>query len=269
MSAAVLVPALAATLFGSGAPAADGYVASASAPSIWVVGQPFIVELELRAMGEGAVEVPCWLLSPAGWLVDRKPLTKRASKAEFLMQPGQTLVTEVDLTASLSERFGDKPKDFRIQFAEADGEPTEVIALRPAAEAPTFDGLTDDQLDDFHVVLETSGGTIWLELWPDVAPNHVRNFLDLAGSKFYDGSAFHRVIPGFMVQGGQSKEGTPAPRKLEAEFNSRKHTAGVLSAARLGNDINSATSEFFLVHETSPHLDGNYTPFGQVVSGMD
>ena len=97
----------------------------------------------------------------------------------------------------------------------------------------------------------------------------MRSFLDLANTGFYDGSPFHRVIAGFMIQGGRSAKGEPAPRKLAAEFNDRLHEPGVLSMARLGNDVDSATSEFFIVHARSPHLDRNYTAFGKVVSGFE
>ncbi len=106
-------------------------------------------------------------------------------------------------------------------------------------------------------------------MWADVAPNHVRNFLDLASDGFYDGSPFYRVIPTFMIQGGRAVSGENPPRKLDAEFSSRKHEAGGLSAARLPGDINSATSEFFIVHKRTPSLDGQYTAFGQAIVGMD
>ena len=112
-------------------------------------------------------------------------------------------------------------------------------------------------------------GVIWLELWPDVAPNHVRNFLDLAYIGFYDGTLFHRVIPSFMIQGGQAKQGSTAPRTLDAEFSTKRHVPGVLAAARQGHDINSASSEFFIVHGASPHLDGQYSAFGKVIEGLE
>lgn len=121
-------------------------------------------------------------------------------------------------------------------------------------------------------------GTIILELFPDKAPKHVRNFDSLVAAKFYDGCAFHRVIPGFMIQGGDPNSkngprgtwgmGAPGQTKIPAEFNDIKHTKGILSAART-QDPNSATSQFFLMHGTSPHLDGQYTVYGRAIEGLE
>ena len=94
---------------------------------------------------------------------------------------------------------------------------------------------------------------------------------DSAYTGFYDGVVFHRVIPGFMIQGGDptgTGQGN-GPRQLKAEFTDAKHVRGVVSAARLGHDVNSASCQFFIVHNTSSHLDGSYSAFGKVVSGMD
>lgn len=125
---------------------------------------------------------------------------------------------------------------------------------------------------------ETELGTIVLELFPDVAPKHVKNFDSLVAAKFYDGVAFHRVIPNFMIQGGDpnSKDkpretwgmGAPGQTKVPAEFNKIKHDRGILSAART-SDPNSATSQFFIMHKAAPHLDGQYTAYGKVVSGIE
>jgi len=126
-------------------------------------------------------------------------------------------------------------------------------------------------------ILETNHGVIRLKFFPDVAPGHVENFKNLAREGFYDGTRFHRVIPGFMIQGGDPNtrdkprelHGTGGPaHRLKAEFNQIPHTPGILSAART-SDPNSAGSQFFLMHETSPHLDGQYTVYGQVIEGMD
>ena len=126
-------------------------------------------------------------------------------------------------------------------------------------------------------VLQTNLGRIVLKFFPDVAPNHVQNFKDLARSGFYDGTKFHRVIPGFMIQGGdpnsrsddRSTHGMGGPaHSVKAEFNSTKHVRGILSAAR-SQHPDSAGSQFFLMVANSPHLDGQYTAYGQVVEGMD
>jgi cyclophilin family peptidyl-prolyl cis-trans isomerase len=121
-------------------------------------------------------------------------------------------------------------------------------------------------------------GDIEIELFPKVAPKHVHNFDSLVAIKFYDGTAFHRVIPGFMIQGGDpnSKDkpkstwgfGDPSQTKVPAEFNDTKHVRGIISAAR-SQDPNSATSQFFIMHADAPHLDHQYTAYGKVVSGMD
>lgn len=126
-------------------------------------------------------------------------------------------------------------------------------------------------------IIHTNLGDISLEFLPDKAPNHVQAFIQRAQDGFYDGTLFHRVIPGFMVQGGdpnsrledRSMHGTGGPaERLKAEFNDTKHTRDVLSAART-SDPDSAGSQFFLMVADSPHLDGQYTAYGRVTSGMD
>jgi peptidyl-prolyl cis-trans isomerase B (cyclophilin B) len=123
-----------------------------------------------------------------------------------------------------------------------------------------------------QVKITTSEGELTLELWNDVAPGHTENFLKLVGQGFYDGLAFHRVIPGFMIQGGCPKgDGTGGPGwHIKAEFNDREHQPGVLSMAR-SQDPDSAGSQFFicLTRENCQHLDGQYTAFGKIVDGMD
>ncbi len=126
-------------------------------------------------------------------------------------------------------------------------------------------------------VIETVHGTIKLEFFEDKAPGHVKNFKDLAGKGFYDGTIFHRVIPGFMIQGGdpnsksdnRSTHGTGGPGyTIDAEFNDVKHERGVLSMAR-SQDPNSAGSQFYICVKDSFFLDGQYTAFGRVIEGMD
>ena len=126
-------------------------------------------------------------------------------------------------------------------------------------------------------VIETSLGNIEFELLEDVAPGHVQNFKDLANSDFYNGTIFHRVIPGFMVQGGdpntksddRSSHGMGGPgHTINAEFNEEPHVRGIISLAR-SQDPDSAGSQFFVVVKDSDFLDGQYTAFGRVISGMD
>ena len=125
--------------------------------------------------------------------------------------------------------------------------------------------------------LHTSMGTIVIGFYPDTAPEHVKNFIELSKSGFYDGTTFHRVMPGFMIQGGDpnSKDDDPAndgigdgPRQLKAEFSDISHKRGIVSMAR-GPHINSASCQFFIVQKDSTFLDNQYSVFGYVIEGMD
>jgi len=124
------------------------------------------------------------------------------------------------------------------------------------------------------IVME-NGDIIKIELYPHIAPNTVNNFIDLINKGFYDNLTFHRVIPGFMIQGGDAHgNGTGGPGySIRGEFNSNgfknslKHERGIISMARAGNP-NSAGSQFFIMVEDAPHLDGQYAAFGKVIEGM-
>ncbi len=126
-------------------------------------------------------------------------------------------------------------------------------------------------------VIETKFGNIELKFFPEVAPNHVNNFIELAKKGFYDGTTFHRVIPGFMIQGGdpnsknpdKSTHGIGGPGyTIKAEFNDKPHKKGTLSMARAQHP-DSAGSQFFICVADAPSLDRKYTVFGEVVSGME
>jgi cyclophilin family peptidyl-prolyl cis-trans isomerase len=127
-----------------------------------------------------------------------------------------------------------------------------------------------DPKKTYTATLDTTEGTITIQLDPKVAPNHVNSFVFLAREGFYDGLIFHRVIPDFMIQGGDpTGTGTGGPGyNVKAEFNSTRHEPGVLSMAR-SNDPNSAGSQFFITHGDASFLDNQYTAFGKVTSGMD
>ena len=136
---------------------------------------------------------------------------------------------------------------------------------------------SDNMSDRQIAVIETNFGTIVIQLFPDVAPGHVENFVKLAQDGFYDGTTFHRVIPGFMIQGGdpnskdddRSNDGQGGPGyTINAEFSDKPHKRGILSMAR-AQDPNSAGSQFFIVVADSNFLDGQYTVFGEVIEGMD
>jgi peptidyl-prolyl cis-trans isomerase B (cyclophilin B) len=127
-------------------------------------------------------------------------------------------------------------------------------------------------------VIKTSEGEMVAEFWSDVAPNTVENFKKLAKSNFYDGTSFHRIVKGFMIQGGdpltkdvanEARFGTGDPGyKIKAEFNKKSHEPGVLSMAR-SSDPDSAGSQFFICLGSPKFLDGQYTAFGKVIKGMD
>ena len=128
-------------------------------------------------------------------------------------------------------------------------------------------------------VIKTTLGTIVFEFLPDVAPKMIENFKSLAQSGFYDGILFHRVIPGFMIQGGDPDSKNPnvkvlgggdGPRKMPAEFTTKySHIRGIVSTARLGNDPNSGSSQFFIMQKDNTSLDNKYTIFGRVLEGLD
>ena len=126
-------------------------------------------------------------------------------------------------------------------------------------------------------IIETNHGKIVLNLLPDNAPETVRSFIKLVESKFYDGTLFHRVIPGFMIQGGDPNSKQPDKSKwgmggpgynLKAEFNSRSHLRGIVSMAR-STDPDSAGSQFFIVTTDSTFLDNQYTVFAEVIEGIE
>jgi peptidyl-prolyl cis-trans isomerase B (cyclophilin B) len=167
--------------------------------------------------------------------------------------------------------------------ADANNRPNERLEIvsvtireKPAVGPEPFSTESVAELAAYRAVIETSLGNITVEFFPDKAPAHVRNFLRLASLGIYEGTAFHRVVPGFVIQGGYMGSRTSpmdeaqskAIHTLAPEFNDTLHDRGILSMAR-GEDPASATSSFFIVTGRSTALDGKYTAFGRVVSGMD
>ena len=133
------------------------------------------------------------------------------------------------------------------------------------------------KMEETKAVIDTKFGKIELKFFPEVAPNHVNNFIELAKKGFYDGTTFHRVIPGFMIQGGDPNSKDPDRKRhgmggpgytVKAEFNPTPHKRGILSMARSA-DPDSAGSQFFICVADAPFLDRQYTAFGQVTSGME
>jgi cyclophilin family peptidyl-prolyl cis-trans isomerase len=167
--------------------------------------------------------------------------------------------------------------------ASQDNVPAERIEIRkayirdtPAPEPEPFVNETAEELSKHRVVIETSMGNMTVELFADRAPTHVRSFLRMAAVGVYDGTAFHRVAPGFVIQGGFLPTRREALEErqmsyvqaLQPEFNPTPHDRGILSMAH-GDDPASATSSFFIVLARNQGLDNQYTVFGRVVDGLD
>jgi len=164
---------------------------------------------------------------------------------------------------------------------DADGKPSDRIVITdvairdaPPPEPEPFSTETAADLARYHAVLETSLGPITVAFFPDKAPEHVRNFLRLAQSGVFDGTAFHRVVRGFVIQTGALNTRGPLTDKqrkdvhtLKPEFSDTPHVKGILSMAR-GDDPASATTSFFIVTGNASSLDGKYSVFGQVVDGL-
>lgn len=160
--------------------------------------------------------------------------------------------------------------------------PEQPAAEDTAAQEPTTPGeealyTSDEKVTGNEVaVIKTSKGVIKFKFYPKDAPNHVASFIELSRKGFYDGTTFHRVVPGFVVQGGdpysktgEGPVGTGGPGyRLKAEFNSQKHLEGTVAMAR-SQDPDSAGSQFYICLAPQPSLDGQYTVFGQVTEGMD
>ena len=254
-----------------------------SAPTVWVEGQPFVVTLEVEG-GRTASSIATWLLTPSAFTLDGKPLTQRDDQPSLPLPAGARLQFTYDLSPALrpaleassasatASAASPMSRRLKLDYAPgyAQGEPILVDWYSLADQRLDWLSMPLEKLNTFGVVLETRHGPMVFELWPDVAPNHVRNFLDLVGAGFYDGTIFHRVIPGFMIQGG-SPDGSPTgrgPRTVDLEPSTRPHIAGVLSMAR-SQDKNSATSQFFVMHGASPKLDGEYSAFGKLLHGSE
>lgn len=147
---------------------------------------------------------------------------------------------------------------------------------RPPPEVPPFEGAPIQELARFHATIQTNFGALTLEFFPDSAPEHVRRFLRLARWGLYDGTKFHRIVPGFVVQGGSlAYRAEAVPEKyqsfitpLKAEFSRRKHVRGTVSMAR-SEDEDSGLDSFFIVLDEQPALDGQYSVFGRLIEGWE
>ncbi|MCP3916514.1 MAG: peptidylprolyl isomerase [bacterium] len=257
--------------------AVDDPQVSFEALDLFIEGEPYPVKIGIEAPAGGA-GLPAWMLTAAAFTLDGEALGERA-ESKLTLLPGQKIEVTFDLAPALLESPAFERKKFRLGF-DAVKEPRDVLYLEAAQRGINFMELPKAQLGEYDVILRTSAGDIWLEMWPTVAPNHVRNFLDLAYTGYYDDNQFHRAVPGFMIQGGSTSPGRAAPRRLDAEFSAKRHVPGILSMARLPSDtqdengnivsaVNSATCEFFVMHGVTPFLDGKYTAFGEVVTGTE
>ena len=173
-------------------------------------------------------------------------------------------------------RISETPVDAEGRAAERVVVRRVTVRDKPPPEVPPFTAETDAELAAFRAVLDTTHGRIAVDVYPDRAPNHVRNFLRLVEAGVYDGIAFHRVVPGFVIQSGHlptrreplTDRQQRFVRNLQPEFNDTPHVRGIVSMARL-DDPASASTSFFIVTGPAPALDGVYTVFGVVAAGLD
>ena len=173
-------------------------------------------------------------------------------------------------------RISETPVDAGGRAAERVVVRRVTVRDKPPPEIPPFTAETDAELAAFRAVLDTTHGRIAVDVYPDRAPNHVRNFLRLVDAGVYDGIAFHRVVPGFVIQSGHlptrreplTDRQQRFVRNLQPEFNDTPHVRGIVSMARL-DDPASASTSFFIVTGPAPALDGVYTVFGVVAAGLD
>jgi peptidyl-prolyl cis-trans isomerase B (cyclophilin B) len=172
-------------------------------------------------------------------------------------------------------------RDFRRDWFRASGALVLLLFLtsgvRGEPKHKIFSPEEVKKLSETKAIIETKFGNMELRFFPEIAPNHVNNFIELAKKGFYDGTTFHRVIPGFMIQGGDPNSKNPdrpshgmggPGHTVKAEFNNKPHKRGVLSMARAGHP-DSAGSQFFICVADASFLNGKYSVFGEVVSGMD
>ncbi len=255
------------------------------APSVFVGGSKFEVTIEITAP-EGGAKLANWMLSPAAFTIDGLPYPEKRDTTPINLPAGFSVSGKIDLSPTLKAT-----RDFELglspEIAKAAAQKIQFVEAAP--KGLDFMSMPVGELSNWNVMLITTSGNLRLEFWPEVAPNHVHNFLDLAYTGFYDGVKFHRVMPGFMIQGGDpnTKDKDPStwgsgngPRTLKAEFNEKKHVRGVLSMARAGHPNyardpehdpmkDSASCQFFICHASSPQLDHGYTAFGMLVEGYD
>jgi len=241
----------------------------AEIPERWVLGQEFRVTLSYDG-GEQGLELLAWQLTPAAFEIDGQAIAPRENHACLRLAAGDRFELSLDLADWL-------PADGGFDLGLGETAHQHVRVLQPVKSGLDFLGMQPAELAEYRVLMDTNRGELFFELWPEIAPQHVRNWLDLVAVGFYDGLLFHRVSPSFMIQGGCPNTRTDrrdlwglgaGPRKIPLEVSTRKHLKGVLSMAR-GPQPDSASSQFFVITRDSPQLDGQYSAFGKLLSGYD
>jgi cyclophilin family peptidyl-prolyl cis-trans isomerase len=249
-------------------PAGPGFTTSWEGGDSYIAGGAYEVTISVDVDATEPSDVPSWSLNSSAFKLNGKALGKRANN-KLTLDPGTHLTATFDLGPALVE--AGVGEAFELSFAEGEARKIEIFKAAPAG--LTFmdpSSVPDGDLANYRVLMHTNQGDMLMEMYPHLAPNHVRNFLDLNYTGYYDNVIFHRVIPTFMIQGGD-KSGTgagPGRRQLNAEFSTEKHVRGILSMARTP-DVNSASAQFFVMHAAYPSLDGQYSIFGKLISGYD
>jgi cyclophilin family peptidyl-prolyl cis-trans isomerase len=249
-------------------------VSLATDGSFLQVGRPVPVKLTLENRGATPVEIQNGVLFGQGMKVNAvdapthtevvlpETVAPADARHALTLPAGASLSATIDLATAATGLFATPGRyAVRCEVALAGGKgvvstPLDVVVAR--------------DWTGFHAVLETAAGEIELEFFADQAPRTVANFLALAERGFYDGLTFHRIVKGFMIQGGDPKgdgSGTTG-RFLPFEKTGVKHERGVISMARQ-RDFDTASCQFFLVQKAAPFLDGNYAAFGRIVRGLD
>ena len=250
-------------------PGAQDYASELELPSrLAAEGEAFRVTIRYEIQTD--TELEAWRLGPAALRLDGQPAGDRGSNAKLPCAAGSTLTAAFDVGPLLEAGT----RRLALDGAAAQ----EVTVHRPLeGDAPDFMELGVDDLSGYRALFLTTRGGMLFELYPETAPGHVRNFLDLTSTGFYEGIQFHRVSPNFMAQAGcpNTKPGATGPvgagrgpRLLEAEFSDRNHERGILSMAR-GPSKDSASSQFFVITRKSSALDGQYSVLGKLVDGDD
>jgi cyclophilin family peptidyl-prolyl cis-trans isomerase len=221
---------------------------------------PLRITIENASLAEAKVDEPdnylegLEILDPEGKVAKAVGKIKGITRRSVSLEGGGFIGRTVDVSPAFPAPTEDKEGWYRFRWSFGDAASNEIRVY---------------VMRDWIAKIETNHGAIEMEFYPHAAPNHVQNFLKLARSGFYEGALFHRIIAGFMMQGGMAKDpAADVKTPLMAEFSPLKHVFGTVSMAR-ANNPNSATTQFFICFGAQPQLDGNYTVFGQVISGQE